>query len=176
MDEIVEQARKFAYQRHGFGRRKHEDGLHTEHLERVVALLRDYGYDAPAILAAAYLHDTVEKASVSLAEIAESFGPDIGEIVFWLTDAPGEADPFQKVVSAWRLSRAPLAAKVIKLADLIDNTRTILAHDPAYAETYLAKKALILSHMARVEGDALTRLPLYAEARAGLGAESPSRA
>lgn len=174
MDEIVDQARKFAYQRHGFGRRKHEDALHTEHLERVVALLREYGYESPLILAAAYLHDTVEKASVKLEEIAQTFGAEIGEIVFWLTDADGEEEPFQNMVSAWRLSRAPLEAKLIKLADLIDNTCTIRAHDPPYAETYLGKKALILTHMARVEGDALTRLPLYTEARAGFGPDDTS--
>jgi hypothetical protein len=40
-------------------------------------------------------------------------------------------------MSAWRLSRAPWEAKLIKLADLIDNTRYILRHDADAAPRYI---------------------------------------
>jgi hypothetical protein len=41
-------------------------------------------------------------------------------------------------------------AKTIKLADMIDNTFSIVERDPAFAKVYLAEKAALLSAVARV--------------------------
>ena len=35
-------------------------------------------------------------------------------------------------------------AKTIKLADLIDNTKSIVEHDPRFAKVYLEEKRLLL--------------------------------
>lgn len=50
------------------------------------------------------------------------------------------------------LGKASPAAKTIKLADLIDNTRSIVERDPKFAQIYLAEKALLLEVLR--EGDA----------------------
>jgi hypothetical protein len=49
-------------------------------------------------------------------------------------------------------AEAPAEAQTIKLADLISNSRSIMAHDPAFAKTYLEEKRLLLAVMTR--GDA----------------------
>jgi hypothetical protein len=47
---------------------------------------------------------------------------------------------------------APAEAQTVKLADLISNTRSIVAHDAKFAETYLAEKRLLLEVITK--GDA----------------------
>jgi len=44
---------------------------------------------------------------------------------------------------------APAEAQTIKLADLISNSRSIMAHDPAFAKTYLEEKRLLLAVMTK---------------------------
>lgn len=49
------------------------------------------------------------------------------------------------------MANASPAAKTIKLADLIDNTSTIMKHDPHFAVTYMKEKAKLLEVLK--EGD-----------------------
>jgi hypothetical protein len=46
-----------------------------------------------------------------------------------------------------RLGKISASAKLIKLCDLIDNTRSITEHDPDFAVTYLREKADVLEAM-----------------------------
>ena len=41
------------------------------------------------------------------------------------------------------------AAQTIKLADLISNSRSIMAHDPNFARTYLEEKRMLLEVMTK---------------------------
>lgn len=165
MNELVARAREFAIQRHGSQRRKYENIPYHVHLDRVVALLHDYGYDAQHIIAAAYLHDTLEDTQTTLSELLSEFGTEVGELVYWLSDLEQGTRKNRKRMSAWRLSRAPMEAKLIKLADFADNTPSIVEHDPDFARVYLAEKEVILAEMARVDGDKITALPLFKLAR-----------
>lgn len=134
------------------------------HLDRTAALLRAHGYDDPIMLAAAYLHDTVEDTSTTMDEIHRDFGSEVAELVYWLTDAEKGRRQVRKLMSAWRLGRAPWKAKLIKLADLADNTPSIVEHDPGFAPVYNAEKRMILQMMADHEGSRLTSLPLFRRA------------
>jgi hypothetical protein len=67
-------------------------------------------------------------------------------------------------MSAWRLARAPWEAKLIKLADLIDNTRYLMEYDADAAPAYIREKKQTLQMMADEEGDRIMRLPLFREA------------
>lgn len=53
----------------------------------------------------------------------------------------------RKVLEARRLSGIEYFYQTIKYADLIDNTSSIVSHDPKFAEVYLAEKRFILSGM-----------------------------
>lgn len=164
---LVQRARAFAALKHGDQRRKYSGEPYVVHLDAVVDVLRSHGIDTAAVLAAAYLHDTVEDTDTTIGEIVEHFGEG-GELVYWLTDAEKGKRKMRKLMSAWRLGRAPWEAKLIKLADLIDNTDDICRKDRHFAPIYLGEKLKILEMMERADGEALTRLPLYrAAARIG---------
>ncbi|WP_072392540.1 HD domain-containing protein [Hyphomicrobium sp. CS1GBMeth3] len=173
MEEIVRKARAFAVEAHGAQRRKYEDVPYVVHLDRVVALLEEHGFNAPPLLAAAYLHDVVEDTSATMHDVFDAFGPDVAELVYWLTDAEQGNRRIRKIMSAWRLSRAPIEAKLIKLADFADNTPSIVERDPAFAKVYLAEKRYILDEMARVEGTRFSDSLLFKVAESGIRASRP---
>lgn len=112
------------------------------------------------MLAAAYLHDVVEDTDVTLDEIEDKFGREVAELVYWLTDTttPEVGDRrTRKATYRAHLAGAPNAAKTIKLADLINNTESIVEHDPKFARVYLAEKAELLTVL---EGGDLNLLAL----------------
>ena len=161
MQDIVDSARKFAVKAHGSQTRKYEKLPYTVHLDRVVAILREEGVSNSNIIAAAFLHDVVEDTDYTIQNIVDEFGQHVAELVYWLTDA--EKGTRQ---SAWRLGRAPFSAKLITLADLTDNTDSIVQHDPEFAKLFLREKAALLQQMAAREGERITRLPLFKRASA----------
>jgi hypothetical protein len=85
----------------------------------------------------------------------------VAELVYFLTDAEKGKRRYRKLMSAWRLARAPWKAKLIKLADFADNTPSIAEHDPDFARVYNAEKKLVLEKMAECEGGKLSGLPLF---------------
>jgi GTP diphosphokinase / guanosine-3',5'-bis(diphosphate) 3'-diphosphatase len=161
MDELESKARAFAKRKHAGQVRRYENLPYIVHLDRVAEILRTQGYDDPTTMAAAYLHDAVEDTSATIDEIHQEFGPDVAELVYWLTDAEKGRRKIRKLMSAWRLARAPWKAKLIKLADFADNTPSIVEHDPGFASVYNAEKRTILQMMAASEGTRLTSLPLF---------------
>jgi hypothetical protein len=84
-----------------------------------------------------------------------AFGADIAALVGWLTDVSQPQDgnrAVRKAMDREHTARAPAEAQTIKLADLISNSKSIMAHDPEFARTYLEEKRLLLAVMTR--GDA----------------------
>lgn len=51
----------------------------------------------------------------------------------------------RKKLDREHLAKATPEVKTIKLADLIHNTESIVAHDPKFAEVYLEEKRALLS-------------------------------
>ena len=144
---IVAQAKAFAEAKHAGKVRKYTDTPYSEHLAAVVALLDEHRSNMPNMLAAAWLHDTVEDTDTTIVEVADAFGEEVAELVYWLTDTDKGIRSARATVTAWRLGRAPWDAKMIKLADIIDNGRNITEHDPDFARTFLAEKRLVMVRM-----------------------------
>ena len=99
------------------------------------------------VIAAAWLHDTVEDCGVDLREIHCLFGIDVARLVAMLTDVSKPEDgnrAARKAIDREHTARCTPAAATIKLADLIDNTRSIVERDPEFAKVYLAEKRLLL--------------------------------
>jgi len=136
-------------------RRKYTNDPYIVHPAAVVAILRSVNADATS-RAAAWLHDVVEDTQVTLLNIIEQFGMEVANLVWWLTDTfipePGMTRAERKANYRFHLAAAPAAAKTIKLADLIDNTFTIVQHDKKFAKVYLAEKAELLEVLR--DGDA----------------------
>jgi len=100
------------------------------------------------MICAALLHDVVEDTKITSRQIWEQFGSNVSNYVYWLTDKSRPSDGNRKVrkeIDRDHISSAPAEAKTIKLADLICNTRSIVAHDPKFAKVYLEEKGLLLN-------------------------------
>jgi (p)ppGpp synthase/HD superfamily hydrolase len=89
MDEeirLVVSAAEFAARAHTRHRRKDVDQTpYINHLAHVARLLAEAGCDAH-VVAAGYLHDTIEDVRVSYETLAEQFGQDIADLVLAVTD------------------------------------------------------------------------------------------
>lgn len=160
---IVERARVFATAAHSAVAqlRKYTGEPYIVHPAEVVRIVSTVAH-TDAMLAAAWLHDVVEDTGVTNEVIRAEFGDEVAELVGWLTDVsrPEQGNrAVRKAIDRAHSAMAPAAAQTVKLADLISNTRSIIAHDEKFARTYLEEKRLLLEVMTK--GDPV----LLAEAR-----------
>ena len=165
---IVERARVFATAAHAAVKqvRKYTFEPYIVHPTEVASIVASVPH-TNEMLAAAYLHDTVEDTGVSIVDIQKEFGNEVASLVSWLTDVskPEQGNrAVRKAIDREHTAMAPAAAQTVKLADLIANSRSILAHDPAFAKVYLEEKRMLLEVLTR--GDAT----LMAQARRIVGA------
>jgi len=118
---LQDQARAFAVAAHGGQRYGEHPYVH--HLDAVASIAGSFG---EAAVVAAYLHDTVEDTSATLAEVADRFGPDIAACVALLTDEPGADRKERKAKTYAKLAQVtgPLElALIVKAADRLANVR-----------------------------------------------------
>jgi len=85
--DLAISALRFARRVHLGQYRKQTGEQFVEHPIAVARLLSDSGYDG-SLIAAAYLHDVVEKTDVELDEIRERFGPSVADLVDQLSEDP----------------------------------------------------------------------------------------
>lgn len=152
---IVKKAELFATQRHAeIGQvRKYTNEPYINHPAEVVEIVKSVKH-TDEMLAAAWLHDTVEDTKTTLDEIKRIFGLIVWQYVKDLTDVSKKSDgnrKTRKAIDREHTSKALPEAKTIKLADLISNSRTIKERDPKFAKVYLAEKRLLLEVLK--EGD-----------------------
>ena len=165
---MVERARVFATAAHAAVKqvRKYTFEPYIVHPTEVAGIVATVPH-TNEMLAAAWLHDTVEDTGVSIVDIQKEFGNEVASLVGWLTDVskPEQGNrAVRKAIDREHTAMAPAAAQTVKLADLIANSRSILAHDPAFAKVYLEEKRMLLEVLTR--GDAT----LMAQARRIVGA------
>lgn len=161
---LREKAERFATICHSGQIRKYTGEPYIEHPISVMNILLDHIPDATEeMLAAALLHDTVEDTEATLADIESFFGPRVRELVFWLTDKSKKSDgnrAARKKIDRDHIASAPPEAQTIKLADLIDNSQSIVGRDPDFAKVYMREKRLLLDELK----DAATELWQTADA------------
>lgn len=144
--DLVRRARAFAAAAHAGHTRKYTGEPYIVHPIAVSETLAELGHP-DEVVAAALLHDVVEDCGVALETIAAEFGPGVAALVEQVTDVSRPHDgnrTRRKEIDRLHLARATPGAKSIKLADLIDNTRSIVAHDPHFAAVYLREMRALL--------------------------------
>jgi (p)ppGpp synthase/HD superfamily hydrolase len=150
---LLQRATEFATRTHAGQVRKYTGEDYVQHPIQVSRLVATVPH-TEAMLIAAVLHDTVGDTSTTLREIEGSFGFDVATLVEMLTDVSHPHDGVRSTRKAIDRAHTALAspeAKTIKLADLLDNTRSITEHDPEFAKVYMAEKRLLLGVLE--EGD-----------------------
>jgi (p)ppGpp synthase/HD superfamily hydrolase len=136
-------------------KRKYTGESYWKHPVAVAELVKTVPH-TPEMIAAALLHDCVEDTPCTIEEIEDEFGPLVALYVRWLTDVSKPSDgnrEIRKAIDRQHTADAPEQVKTIKLADLIDNSKSILARDPDFARVYLREKRLLLDDALK-EGDA----------------------
>lgn len=145
--EITTRAWRFAKDRHAGQQRRYTGEPYLNHLMMVASLVRQVGAD-DEVTAAALLHDVVEDTRTTNEEVRVYFGDRVADLVAELTDhfpsGTGGNRRERKAKERDRLAAASADAQTIKVADLIDNTRSIMQHDPNFARVYLTEKSNLL--------------------------------
>ncbi|MCU7844373.1 MAG: HD domain-containing protein [Candidatus Thiodiazotropha sp. (ex Monitilora ramsayi)] len=155
MNDLVSHAIEYATQAHARidQRRKYSNQPYDVHLKAVANLVREVAGDKHMI-AAAWLHDTVEDTPATVQDIEREFGSDVAKLVSELTDISRPSDgnrAIRKQIDRQHIAKASSRAKTVKLADLIDNCRDICSHDNRFAKVFLVEMEALLSVLQ--EGD-----------------------
>lgn len=90
---LAERARRYATKAHAAidQRRKYTDDPYIVHPQAVMELVRSVPH-TEEMLAAAWLHDTVEDTPTTLGDIDSHFGPKVAELVRMLTNVSHAED------------------------------------------------------------------------------------
>ncbi len=148
MPTLENRAKGFAEYHHGLigQKRKYTGEPYINHPAAVVKIVESIPH-TKEMIAAAWLHDTVEDTNATLEDVRDEFGIYVAELVEMLTDISKPSDgnrAYRKTIDRNHTASAYPDAKTIKLADLIDNTKSIVEHDSDFAKVYLAEKVLLL--------------------------------
>lgn len=154
-DEVVKAA-QFAALAHGsiHHRRKYTNEPYICH-PKMVAFYVATVSDDPNMIAAAWMHDVLEDVALlneefSLQKMKEIFHERTVQLVIELTDISKPSDgnrEQRKLIDRMHTAEISPDAKTIKLADLIDNTKTIVEHDVNFSKIYLREKELLLPYL-----------------------------
>jgi (p)ppGpp synthase/HD superfamily hydrolase len=120
--ELVKDALETARRAHAGQLRRGSDGLpYIEHPLAVAELLIKHRF-GDEVLAAALLHDVVEKSDTEASEVRERFGERVADLVEALTeDETIESYEERKDEHRWRVARAGPEAMAIFAADKLTN-------------------------------------------------------
>ncbi|GAB2530810.1 HD domain-containing protein [Rufibacter soli] len=173
---LEQKAWAFAVEAHGEQQRKFNFEPYVRHLERVAQTVMAYGGTTGMVMAA-LLHDVLEDTPVTAPEM-EAFlsetcagtitnPAEVLQMVLDLTDqftkaqAPGHNRKRRKEMERQRLAAISPRAQTIKLADIIDNTRDIIAYDLSFARVYVPEIVAVLEVLKQAEPFRLYLLACY---------------
>lgn len=164
MKPLVTSASIFAAYAHTGQTRKYTGEPYFQHVEAVAKMVMMTRNATPEMIAAAYLHDVVEDTGTTYADVLNKYGDPVADYVWRLTatvwPGPFEARPnraFRMAHERRRLADSPAEVQTIKLADIIDNTATIVQYDPSFAPLYLREKLELLAVMTKGDADLYER-------------------
>ena len=147
----LERVTRFAHIAHAGQVRKYDQGPYIQHPLAVAELVGTCAENfTQDMIHAAILHDTVEDTEVTLADVDIFFGTKVRELVYWLTDisTPEHGNRAKrKEMDRIHIRNGPPEAQTIKLADLIDNSKSIEEYDPGFAKVYMAEKKLLVADL-----------------------------
>jgi (p)ppGpp synthase/HD superfamily hydrolase len=127
---------------------------YSTHLEDVVGILIGFGHDDPELLAAAWLHDSLEDTDATSDDLEQSFGRRVADLVGAVTDDPEGVNRKARKARPLRLIPTVPGALLLKLADRIANVKRALTSDsPRYIRMYRGEQGSFRDALRR-EGEA----------------------
>lgn len=150
---LIDYAYQFAKEAHGTQLRKYTGEPYIVHPVAVAKLVASVTEDCEAICAA-LLHDVIEDTPVTYNDLVTKFGYGIASLVLEVSDVslPEHGNrAMRKARDSRHLSYASELGKTIKLADMINNTESIIEHAPDFAKVYMAEMSSLLKVL--IDGD-----------------------
>ncbi len=152
LEKAVDAARRW------HGDQKRPTGVpYVEHLlEALEVLVRGAGVKDPVVLDAVLLHDVVEDTAATLADVEDAFGPEVAELVDWVTKPPTggrgrQAKRAAKAAYLRRLRDAPREAVLVKLADRVSNVQELDRMPTDFQRRYHAETVAYILPLAEAE-------------------------
>jgi (p)ppGpp synthase/HD superfamily hydrolase len=129
---LLSRAADFAARRHsGQVRKGAAREPYLNHLAEVAALLAETAEEPDAwLVAAGWLHDTVEDTPTEREELAERFGEEIAGVVAEVTDDKSLPKAERKRLQIETAPQKSPRAKALKIADKISNLRSLMVSPP----------------------------------------------
>ena len=134
-------------------KRKYSGDDYIVHPQRVAAIVEKHG-GTDEMIAAAWLHDTVEDTDVTPDLITKMFGDDVASIVEGLTDVSLPSDgnrAKRKSIDRMHSASASTESQFVKCADIIDNSWDIAENDLSFAKVYKSEVFLLLHAMTKIK-------------------------
>lgn len=123
---------QYAAQKHSTQRRKDPQSTpYVNHVINVSTILAvEAKVDDEAVLMAALLHDVVEDTDATFDDVEKLFGADVSSLVREVTDDKSLEKQERKRLQIEKASKTSSRAKLIKLADKLDNLRDLQVNTP----------------------------------------------
>lgn len=138
--ELWRAASAMAARKHRNQLRKDAKTPYFSHLARVAQnITAVFGCTDPVVIAAAYLHDTIEDTTTDYEDIADDFGPVVADCVAALTKNMAMPEPAREDEYHDRLRRGPWQARLVKLGDVLDNMSDLDSYPPADRPSHARK-------------------------------------
>lgn len=133
---LVSEAAEFAAHRHtGTPRKARPDEPYINHLAEVASLLADATDGADAeLVAAGWLHDTIEDTGTTREELAQKFSDRVASLVVECTDDMSLSQTERRRKQIEDAPHKSPGAKLIKIADKISNIRARTVPNPSDAQ------------------------------------------
>jgi (p)ppGpp synthase/HD superfamily hydrolase len=150
MNTVLEQIKDFADKAHDGQYRKYTPERYIVHPIRVMEICSEYNLEQ-SVLAAALLHDVLEDTSVSEEQLHQFLlsvmSPEdaaftvtlVDELtnVYIKKDYPQWNRKKRKAMEAERIAHTSALSQTVKYADVLDNCREIVEHDPDFGRRFL---------------------------------------
>lgn len=146
---IADIAKSFAIDKHKEQYRKNGNP-YIIHPISVASLLKKYkkSHNINRLMAAAYLHDTLEDTNTSYYELVDTFGYDIAGLVMELTtDENMKKEIGKNKYLAYKLNSMTKWALSIKLCDRLDNISDLEEMEESFSKRYLEETIFIIDYI-----------------------------
>ena len=133
-DPLVQKAAQFAAQKHkGQIRKGRDECPYIDHLKSVARVIAEVGgIEDPEILAAAWLHDTLEDTETTPEELEANFGKRVRQLVEEVSDDKSLPKDERKQLQIQHAPKLSIDAVLIKLGDKISNIIDVTNTPPTH--------------------------------------------
>lgn len=142
MEDKVLNARGFAYTAHNKVNHLYDDKSYSVHLNRVMVEASKHiednvpESDREDVLAACWLHDTIEDCRVTYNDLKKEFGGKVADIVYAVTNEKGKTRAERANDKYYEGIRQTPHASFVKMCDRLANVRYAVENSSRMIEVY----------------------------------------